>query len=88
MNRLANGLLALCFVAGLTACGGGLSGFVIPVESELKPWVAPETDELVVPDQAADDDDEDYEDYEDEEGDEAAAAPAPVPTTPATPVAK
>lgn len=88
MNRFANALFALCFAAGLTACGGGYSGFIIPVESELNPWVAPEADDLVSngADEAAVEDD--YEDYEDEEGDDddddGAAAPAATPT-PAAP---
>ena len=74
MNRYSHGLLALCFFAGLTACGGGYSGFVIPVESELKPWVAPEADEILPAEEGSDD--EDYEDYEDEEEDEAVAPAA------------
>ncbi len=82
MNRLANIFVALCLAAGLTACGGGYSGFIIPVESELNPFVAPEADELVSNDTAEAGDDEDYEDYEDEEGgDEPAPTEAPTPAS-------
>lgn len=73
MNQFTNILIALSFAVGLAACGGGNSGYIIPVESELKPWVAPETDDIIEVEDA--DDDEDYEDYEDEE--DAPAAPAP-----------
>ncbi len=76
MNRFANVFVAVSLAVGLAACGGGYSGFIIPVESELNPWVAPEADEFVTEDTAGDSD-EDYEDYEDEEeGEEAPAAPA------------
>lgn len=82
MNRFTNVLVALTFAAGLTACGGGYSGFIIPIESELKPWVAPEADELVDED---DEEEEEYEEYVDEEEEDAAPvkpapAPAPAPT--------
>ncbi len=82
MNRFTKLLVALSMSAGLAACGGGYSGFIIPVESDLKPWVAPEAEDLVAED---DEDEEDFEDYEDEEGDEdaAPAAPAPAATQPA-----
>jgi hypothetical protein len=76
MHRFTNIFVALFLAAGLAACGGGYSGFIIPVESDLKPWVAPEADELVEDGDEDEDDGEDYEDYEDEEGDEPAAAPA------------
>jgi hypothetical protein len=82
MNRFTNVLVALTFAAGLAACGGGYSGFLIPIESELKPWVAPEADEILGEDDD-DDDDEEYEEYVDEEEEEAAPAkpaPAPAPT--------
>ncbi len=84
MNRFTNVFIALSLAAGLAACGGGYSGFLIPIESDLKPWVAPEADELVASDD--DDDDEDYEEYEDEE-DEDGAAPAKPAAAPA-PAAK
>ena len=81
MKRFTNVLVALTFAAGLTACGGGYSGFLIPIESELKPWVAPEADELVDDDDC--EEEEEYEEYVDEEEEEAApakpAAPAPAP---------
>lgn len=89
MNRFAKAFVALCFSAGLTACGGGYSGYIIPVESELNPWVAQESDEILPQDgSAADADEGDYEDYEDDEGDEGAVTPAAAPTTPANPAAK
>ena len=84
MNRLANVFVALCLAAGLTACGGGYSGFIIPIESELNPWVAPEADEFAT-DTAEAGGDDDYEDYEDEEGGEE---PAPAPSVPAQPAVK
>lgn len=92
MNRFAKVLVALCFATGLTACGGGgYSGFILPQESELKPWVAPEAEDLLPADGSEDAGDEgdyeDYEDYEDEE-DEDAAAPAAAPSAPAKPAAK
>lgn len=87
MHRFTNILVALTLAAGLTACGGGYSGFIIPVESDLKPWVAPEADEFMEEDED-EDDGEDYEDYEDEE-DAAPAAAAPAkPAAPATPAVK
>lgn len=86
MHRFTNLFVALFMAAGLAACGGGYSGFIIPVESDLKPWVEPEADEFLGEDEdEGDDGEEDYEDYEDEEGDEPAApakpaaAPAPAP---------
>lgn len=80
MHRFTNVLVALSLAAGLAACGGGYSGFIIPVETDLKPWVAPEADELVADDEEEEEDGEDYEDYEDEEdATPAAAAPAPAP---------
>ncbi len=84
MNRFANAIVALCFAAGLTACGGGYSGFILPVESELNPWVAPATDEILPGEDATETsgDDGDYEDYEDEE-DGGATAPAVAPPAPA-----
>lgn len=90
MHRFTNVLVALSLAFGLAACGGGYSGFLIPIETKLKPWVAPEADELV-----ADSDDEeavdevDFEDYEDyEDGEENAPAPAPAPAAaPAKPAA-
>jgi hypothetical protein len=80
MHRLSNILLALTLAGGLAACGGGYSGFKIPIESELKPWVSPEADELLGED---DDDDEDYEDYVDEEDGDAPAAKPAAPAAPA-----
>ena len=84
MHRFTNVLIALTLATGLAACGGGYSGFIIPIESELKPWVAPEADELVADEE--EEDYEDYEDYEDEEEDEEQKdAPAPVPVKPEPP---
>ncbi|MCP4445990.1 MAG: hypothetical protein GY811_11685 [Myxococcales bacterium] len=80
MRRFAKVFVALCLTAGLTACGGGYSGFILPVESDLNPWVAPEADELISDGGPAQEDDGDYEDYEDEEGD--AEAPAATETSP------
>jgi hypothetical protein len=84
MNRFTNVLVALSLAIGLAACGGGYSGFVIPIETELKPWVAPEADELVADeDEGEDEEYEEYEDYEDD-GETTPAAPAAAPTpTPA-----
>lgn len=65
MSRISNIVLILSFVIGASACGGGWSGYYIPVDTELKPFVAPEADELV--DDASEEDEGDYEDYEDEE---------------------
>ena len=80
MNRFTNVLVALSLAIGLAACGGGYSGFLIPIETDLKPWVAPEADELVADDDEEDEEDEeDYEDYEDEEEATPAAAPAAAP---------
>jgi len=90
MNRFANVVIAVCFAAGLAACGGGYSGFIIPVESELNPWVAPEADEIL-PASADDDageDEGDYEDYEDEEDADTTPAPATAPVESAKPVAQ
>jgi hypothetical protein len=79
MNRFTNVLVALTLAAGLAACGGGYSGFLIPIESELNPWVAPEADELA----DEDEEEEEYEEYVDEEEEDAAPAkpakPAPAP---------
>jgi hypothetical protein len=83
MNRLANVFVALCLATGLTACGGGYSGFIIPVESELRPWSAPEADELISDGTPEAGDDEDYEDYEDEEGGAPDPAIVPPPAQPA-----
>ena len=86
MHRFTNVLVALSLAIGLAACGGGYSGFLIPIETELKPWVAPEADELVADDDEDEEDGEEYEDYEDEEEDEATPAAAPAPA--ATPAVK
>lgn len=81
MHRFTNVLVALSLAVGLAACGGGYSGFVIPIETELKPWVAPEADELVADDDEEDEDEGDnYEDYADEEDATPAAKPAVAPT--------
>lgn len=87
MNRLANVFVALCLAAGLTACGGGYSGFIIPVESELKPWAPPEADDLVSDGTPEATDDSDYEDYEDEEDGDAPDS-AILPPQPAQPAGK
>ena len=85
MHRFTNVLVALTLAAGLAACGGGYSGFIIPVESELKPWVAPEADELAS-DDTEEGDEEDYEDYEDYEDEDDDAEPvAAKPAAPAAP---
>lgn len=74
MHQFMNILVALTLAGGLAACGGGYSGYTIPIETELKPWVAPEADELL--NEEEEEDQADYEDYEDEEEDEV-TAPAP-----------
>ena len=80
MHRFMNLLAALSLVAGLSACGGGYSGFVIPQETKLKPWVVPSADELIPEEEEEDSgDDADSEDYEDEEDAEAAPAAPAVP---------
>ncbi len=85
MHRFTNLIVALFLAAGLSACGGGYSGFIIPIESDLKPWVEPEAEELLGTDDDEDEDDgEDYEDYEDyEDATPAAAAVKPAPAKPA-----
>lgn len=85
MRRFTNILVALTLATGLAACGGGYSGFVIPVESGLKPWVAPEAEELASDDADDEGDDEDYQDYEDEDDTSAAAKPAAKPAAGAAP---
>lgn len=92
MHRLYNVIGALALAALLVACGGGgYSGFVIPQETELKPWVAQSEDEILeragidnIDDGAGGGDFVEYEDYEDESDEEEADAPAPLPA-PATP---
>ncbi len=79
MNRLPKLLLSLFFTAGLLACGGGKSGFLIPTDTALNPFVAPEAGELIADEGADDEEEEEYEDYEDEEG-EAQSPPASAPT--------
>lgn len=53
----------------LVGCGGGNSGFIIPQETELKPWTAPSEDEILeragIETAAAEGDEEDFADYED-----------------------
>ena len=83
MNRCVRAIALLSMTLAIGACGAPTwSGFYLPVDSDLKPFVAPGADELVVED-AADSGDEggDYEDYEDyeEEAEEAPAAPTPAP---------
>ncbi len=78
MNRFASVIAAVSLAASLAACGGGYSGFILPVESELNPWVAPEADEFIAEDVPAESD-EDYEDYEDEEEGDEEPAPAAAP---------
>lgn len=80
MNRLPKIFLALSFTLGAAACGGGNSGFLIPADTGLNPYVAPETDELLGGEETGSEE-EDYEDYEDEEEEGAETAP----TTPAAP---
>ena len=78
MHRFTHVLAPLAFALSLAACGGGNSGYIIPIETELKPWVAPEAEELVAEEDEGEE--EEFEDYEDEE-EEAEAAPAAAPAT-------
>jgi len=68
--RRAKALLIAASFA-LPACGG-LSTGKVPVDSEMKPWEAPDEDELV----GSDDDDGDDDDMEDEEPEPEPAAGA------------
>ncbi|MBL4632561.1 MAG: hypothetical protein JKY56_01740 [Kofleriaceae bacterium] len=81
MYRLPKIFLVLSFAASAAACGGGNSGFLMPTDTALNPFVAPETDELI----AEDESEEEYEEYEDEEEEET---PTPTPTVPTTDVVK
>jgi hypothetical protein len=85
MHRFTNILGGLSLAFLLTACGGGYSGFVIPVETELKPWAVPSEEEILErlgmeSDEGTDDAYEEYEDGEEEGdgdgGDSSAPAPA------------
>ena len=78
MQKFAKILASLSLVLSATACGGGYSGFLIPVDTELRPFVAPETDELVEEEEDEEEEEGDYEDYEDEE-EESAGTAAPQP---------
>ena len=69
---IIGGLFAL-----LTACGGGNSGYVIPQETSLKPWVEPDLSEFDDTETVGAEELEDYEDYEDEEEDADGAAEEP-----------
>ncbi len=73
-------VLMLCAALfGAPACGG-LSTGKVPADSELKPWEAPDEDDLVADEDDEDDDDEDAEDEDadedDGDGDDGASAAA------------
>jgi hypothetical protein len=78
-------LVLIAVVFGAPACGSLPTGKV-PVDSELKPWEAPDPDDLVEED---DEDDDDDMDDDDDDGDDDAAgdasAPAPAPEKAAAP---
>ncbi len=69
LRQLLLALFAAAFLAG--GCGGPPLGS-LPADSPLKPWEAPDPDELV--DDGDDDDDGDDEDDDDDDDDEAPAA--------------
>ena len=50
MTRTRRNLLTrlpISLALALVGCGGGYSGFIIPQETELKPWTAPTEDEIL-----------------------------------------
>ncbi len=81
MYRLPKIFLVLSFAASAAACGGGNSGFLMPVDTALNPFVAPETDEIIAEEESGE---EEYEEYADEEEE----TPASAPVAPATDVVK
>lgn len=80
MHRILSGITIVTLCSLLIACGGGKSAFLVPVDTKLRPWVAPETDELVSSETMSGEEEfEEYEDYEDEED-----AVSPQDSTPAS----
>jgi hypothetical protein len=82
MNLRLAVILSVGLSFGLAACGGGSSSYRVPVDSELKPFVAPEAEDLVA-DDGVEDDENDSEDAAESSDKPATAAPAPAAPAPA-----